>query len=66
LSYADYTNLAKGLDGLTNKKVFKLNWRNLNLEIIKLDITLRGIDIKFEFLFFRLYKQKINSHHPLH
>jgi len=58
LSYADYTNLAKGLDGLTNKKVFKLNWRNLNLEIIKLDITLRGIDIKFEFYFLDYINKK--------
>ena len=58
MSYADYTNLAKGLDGLTNKKVFKLNWRNLNLEIIKLDITLRGIDIKFEFYFLDYINKK--------
>ena len=29
LSYDDFVNLAKGVDVLTNKEIFKVNWETL-------------------------------------
>jgi hypothetical protein len=46
LTYDDYTKLAKGLDVKVSKNVFKLNWKDLNLEDISQKNILRGIKDK--------------------
>jgi hypothetical protein len=44
LSYDDYVNLAKGIDVLTNKEVFKLNWERLTIELVNVETKLKGLD----------------------
>ena len=43
LTTKDYVNLALGKDVLTHKEVFKVNWKNLKIEIINQEITLKGV-----------------------
>ena len=43
LTSKDYVNLALGKDVLTHKEVFKVNWKNLKIEIINQEITLKGL-----------------------
>ena len=44
LTYNDYVQLGKGVDILTNKNVFKLNWDKLKIEIMNVETKLNGIN----------------------
>ena len=43
LSYDDFVNLAKGVDVLTNKEIFKVNWETLTIEIVDVPTRLKGL-----------------------
>jgi len=45
LKYQDYVNLAKGETITTNKNIFKLNWKDLKIEIVNVKTNLTGIKI---------------------
>jgi hypothetical protein len=43
LSYDDFVNLAKGVDVLTNKEIFKVNWETLTIEIVDVPTRLKDL-----------------------
>ena len=46
LSYSDYVKLAKGQNIITNKKIFRVDWTNLNLIVYNQQINLNSIEDK--------------------
>ena len=43
LKYQDYLNLAKGKNVSTNKEIFKVNWKELKIDIVNVETKLKGI-----------------------
>lgn len=43
LKYQDYVDLAQGKTVTTNKDIFKLNWKDLKIEIVNVETNLKGI-----------------------
>jgi len=43
LKYQDYLNLAKGKNVTTNKEIFKVNWKELKIDIVNVETKLKGI-----------------------
>jgi len=44
LSYDDYRKLSTGENVLTNKNVFKLNWKTLSIEVVNVETNLKAIN----------------------
>jgi hypothetical protein len=43
LSYNDYVQLAQGKNIITEKTVFNVNWKSLNLEVVKIKNEVKGV-----------------------